>query len=112
MGFKGNIFGTISCNVAIIAQQMCPALPPFGVSDGCECASGGGTFIRLVEQGHLVEVAYQTSGSIAVSDEEALRFSEFASQYQATLGFPSSDSAGALSRIRDFFRNKRPGQVI
>jgi glucosamine-6-phosphate deaminase len=38
--------------------------------------SMGGTFDRLVEQGHVVHVAYQTSGNIAVSDEEALKFAE------------------------------------
>lgn len=40
--------------------------------------SMGGTFDRLVEQGHTVHVAYQTSGNIAVSDEEALKYAEFA----------------------------------
>lgn len=40
--------------------------------------SMGGTFDRLVEQGHEVHVAYQTSGNIAVSDEEALKFAEVA----------------------------------
>ncbi|SDB63765.1 glucosamine-6-phosphate deaminase [Flavobacteriaceae bacterium MAR_2010_188] len=40
--------------------------------------SMGGTFDRLVEQGHDVHVAYQTSGNIAVSDEEALKFAEIA----------------------------------
>ncbi len=40
--------------------------------------SMGGTFNRLVEQGHDVHVAYQTSGNIAVSDEEALKFAEIA----------------------------------
>ena len=38
--------------------------------------SMGGTFDRLVEQGHDVHVAYQTSGNIAVSDQEALKFAE------------------------------------
>ena len=38
--------------------------------------SMGGTFDRLVEQGHDVHVVYQTSGNIAVSDEEALKFAE------------------------------------
>jgi len=38
--------------------------------------SMGGTFDRLVEQGHEVHVAYQTSGNIAVSDEEALKYAE------------------------------------
>jgi glucosamine-6-phosphate deaminase len=41
--------------------------------------SMGGTFDRLVEQGHEVHVAYQTSGNIAVSDTEALKFAEISS---------------------------------
>ncbi|WP_369048711.1 glucosamine-6-phosphate deaminase [Tenacibaculum sp. UWU-22] len=41
--------------------------------------SMGGTFDRLVEQGHEVHIAYQTSGNIAVTDEEALKFAEVAS---------------------------------
>jgi glucosamine-6-phosphate deaminase len=42
--------------------------------------SMGGTFDRLVEQGHQVHVAYQTSGNIAVSDHEALKFAEVAKE--------------------------------
>ena len=38
--------------------------------------SMGATFARLIDQGHKVHVAYQTSGNIAVSDEDALRFLE------------------------------------
>ena len=38
--------------------------------------SMGGTFDRLVSQGHEVHLAYQTSGNIAVSDEEALKYIE------------------------------------
>ena len=40
--------------------------------------SMGGTFDRLIEQGHEVHVAYQTSGNIAVTDTEALKFAEVA----------------------------------
>ena len=36
----------------------------------------GGTFVRLIDQGHEVHVAYQTSGNIAVSNDEALKFIE------------------------------------
>jgi glucosamine-6-phosphate deaminase len=39
--------------------------------------SMGGTFQRLVNQGHEVHVAYQTSGNIAVSDEEVIRYISF-----------------------------------
>jgi len=38
--------------------------------------SMGGTIDRLVEQGHEVHIAYQTSGNIAVSNREALKFAE------------------------------------
>lgn len=38
--------------------------------------SMGGTFVRLIDQGHEVHVAYQTSGNIAVSNDEALKFIE------------------------------------
>ncbi|WP_281987624.1 glucosamine-6-phosphate deaminase [Aquimarina aggregata] len=38
--------------------------------------SMGGTFHRLVEQGHTVHIAYQTSGNIAVSDEETIKYAE------------------------------------
>jgi len=40
--------------------------------------SMGGTFSRLIDQGHDVHVAYQTSGNIAVTDQEALKFGEVA----------------------------------
>jgi glucosamine-6-phosphate deaminase len=36
--------------------------------------SMGGTFQRLVEQKHDVHVAYQTSGNIAVGDDEVVRY--------------------------------------
>jgi len=39
--------------------------------------SMGGTLLRLVEQGHEVHVAYQTSGNIAVHDHDAIRYLEF-----------------------------------
>ncbi len=38
--------------------------------------SMGGTFDRLVSQGNIVNVAYQTSGNIAVSNEDASKFIE------------------------------------
>jgi len=44
--------------------------------------SMGGTLDRLVAQGHDVHVAYQTSGSIAVSDEQALKYAEIILKYQ------------------------------
>ena len=43
--------------------------------------SMGGTLIRLVDQGHEVHVAYQTSGNIAVFDDDAIRFADFVAEF-------------------------------
>jgi glucosamine-6-phosphate deaminase len=45
--------------------------------------SMGGTLMRLVEHGHDVHVAYQTSGNISVYDSEALRYADFISLYSS-----------------------------
>ena len=66
--------------------------------------SMGGTFDRLVEQGHEVHIAYQTSGNIAVSDEEALKFAEISKDI-------NSDSK-AVNTIIDFIKNKKDNDVI
>ncbi|MFI1744236.1 glucosamine-6-phosphate deaminase [Thalassobellus sediminis] len=65
--------------------------------------SMGGTFNRLVEQGHDVHVAYQTSGNIAVSNEEALKFAEIS----MTLNPESIES----KKIIDFLRNKAKNDI-
>ncbi len=50
----------------------------FSPHPGDGVISMGGTIDRLVDQGHEVHIAFQTSGNIAVSDEEALKFAEVA----------------------------------
>jgi glucosamine-6-phosphate deaminase len=55
--------------------------------------SMGGTFLRLVEQGHEVHVAYQTSGNIAVTDDDARRYAEFAKDLCASLENSNCDMA-------------------
>ena len=73
--------------------------------------SMGGTLLRLVDQGHEVHVAYQTSGNIAVFDEDALRFADFAAEYD--LNFQHNDPTGEqfYQRVADFLHSKSPGQV-
>lgn len=66
--------------------------------------SMGGTFDRLVEQGHEVHVAYQTSGNIAVSDEEAQKFAEVAKDMNA--------QSSAIEDIIKFLKNKKGNDVI
>jgi glucosamine-6-phosphate deaminase len=54
--------------------------------------SMGGTLIRLADQGHEVHVAYQVSGSIAVFDADAIRFSDFAVDFNSTFGIDDKRS--------------------
>jgi glucosamine-6-phosphate deaminase len=74
--------------------------------------SMGGTLLRLVDQGHEVHVAYQTSGNIAVFDDEAIRFADFVADYDETFHLPADEPADNLyHRVADFLKNKQPGQV-
>ncbi|SHM40307.1 glucosamine-6-phosphate deaminase [Flavobacterium saccharophilum] len=65
--------------------------------------SMGGTFDRLVEQGHDVHIAYQTSGNIAVSNEEALKFAEISK----ALNTNSVES----ENIINFLKNKKSNDI-
>lgn len=70
--------------------------------------SMGGTFLRLVEQGHDVHVAYQTSGNIAVHDYDALRFIEFMQEFNSNIEIFKEDSEAALQKAAEALRNKKP----
>ena len=73
--------------------------------------SMGGTLIRLVDQGHEVHVAYQTSGNIAVFDEDALKYSEFAADFCREFDIRAEGLDALESHVDEFLRNKRSGQV-
>jgi glucosamine-6-phosphate deaminase len=73
--------------------------------------SMGGTLIRLVDQGHEVHVAYQTSGNIAVFDEDAIRYADFAAEFNRHFDIASERTAELEAHIEGFLRNKQPGQV-
>ncbi|MEY5031852.1 MAG: Glucosamine-6-phosphate deaminase 1, partial [Planctomycetota bacterium] len=73
--------------------------------------SMGGTLIRLVDQGHQVHVAYQTSGNIAVFDAEALRFLDFASEFNGMFGFEGARTERMEHDIARKLKAKRPGEV-
>ncbi|GIW73079.1 MAG: glucosamine-6-phosphate deaminase [Planctomycetota bacterium] len=72
--------------------------------------SMGGTLIRLVEHGHEVHVAYQVSGSIAVSDDTALRFAEFAGELNQRFDLGGERTAELVARVRAALANKAPGE--
>ena len=73
--------------------------------------SMGGTLIRLVDQGHEVHVAYQTSGNIAVFDDDAVRFMDFAAEFNRHFGIDLARTAELEAHIDAFVNHKEPGQV-
>lgn len=73
--------------------------------------SMGGTLIRLVEHEHDVHVAYQTSGNIAVFDDDVVRFVDFVSDYNELFGMEHQEAEEMLNEIKSFLNDKTPGQV-
>ena len=73
--------------------------------------SMGGTLIRLVEQGHEVHISYQTSGNIAVFDEDAIRFAEYASEFNRLFEIAPTKTAALEAHVDEFLTHKKPGQV-
>ena len=72
--------------------------------------SMGGTFLRLVEQGHEVHVAYQTSGNIAVHDYDAGRFIEFIREFGVSSDILKDDAEQFISKAEQSLRKKTLGQ--
>jgi len=72
--------------------------------------SMGGTFQRLVDQGHEVHVAYQTSGNIAVADDEALRYADFVVDFNEKFGITSPQADKVFKEAARFLRNKKSSE--
>lgn len=72
--------------------------------------SMGGTFQRLVDQGHEVHVAYQTSGNIAVHDFDALRYAEFMLEFGETQGILTDDTRKLYQKVVQFLNQKGSGE--
>ncbi len=73
--------------------------------------SMGGTFLRLIDQGHEVHVGYQTSGNIAVLDEDALRFADFVREYANQFDISSNKATDLYEKIASFLKAKKPGDI-
>jgi len=67
-----------------------------------DVVSMGGTFIRLVHQGHNVHVAYETSGDVAVHDDVVMQHMDAARE----MGF-----ADRQEEVRELIASKQPGQA-
>ncbi len=74
--------------------------------------SMGGTIRRLVEQKHDVHVAYETSGNIAVGDEEVIRFLHFINGFNQI--FNNSEDkviSDTYVAMRNFLKEKKDGDI-
>ena len=67
--------------------------------------SMGGTFDRLVSQGHEVHIVYQTSGNIAVSDQDALKYLEVTSDF---ISSKEDESIGKLIKAFEVINPQKP----
>lgn len=69
--------------------------------------SMGGTFMRLHDQGHDVNVAYQTSGNIAVTDEFVTRFLDFAVGFEKIFHIDDTISKKVFEASSKFLKDKK-----
>jgi len=73
--------------------------------------SMGGTFQRLQDQGHEVHVAYQTTGNIAVADDEALRFAEFVVDFNEKFESVNTKANKIYNDAVRFLKNKKDSEL-
>lgn len=72
--------------------------------------SMGGTFQRLVNQKHEVYVAYQTSGNIAVGDEEVVRYASLMENIRSKYSPDNTALKEELEKILNFLlKEKKAG---
>ncbi|MHA8075964.1 glucosamine-6-phosphate deaminase [Aquirufa sp. TARAVU-A1A] len=73
--------------------------------------SMGGTFQRLHDQGHDVHIVYQTSGNIAVADDEALRFAEFVVDFNEKFESSNAKANKIYKEAVKFLKNKKDSEL-
>lgn len=74
--------------------------------------SMGGTIRRLVQQGHDVHIAYETSGNIAVGDEEVTRFMHFVNGFNQLFIDNSDETIKKMyTDIKTFLASKKAGDI-
>ena len=74
--------------------------------------SMGGTIRRLVEQDHDLHIAYQTSGNIAVGDEEVTRFMHFINGFNQLFCEEHDEVIrNKYKEIKSFLKNKHEGDM-
>jgi glucosamine-6-phosphate deaminase len=69
----------------------------------------GGTLINLVNQGRNVQIAYMTSGNIAVFDHDALRHIDYLQEFNQIFGLNTDGSRNLQRKMRQAMASKQPG---
>ncbi len=73
--------------------------------------SMGGTLKRLVDQHHDVHVAYETSGNIAVGDEDMMRYFLMMDKIAPIFGFGNSTYKNLSEQVHGFVSQKKSGDI-
>ena len=73
--------------------------------------SMGGTLKRLIDQKHDVHVAYETSGNIAVGDEDMFRYIMVMDLIGERFGLDSEVYRQKSEEIKTFLHGKKPGDI-
>jgi glucosamine-6-phosphate deaminase len=107
-GGKPNADDTNRPERALPDKKRCLIFSPHPDDD---IISMGGTFIRLAEQGHDVHVAYQTSGNIAVADDEAIRFIDFVVDYNQKFNINNTEAEAIYAEAKRYIKNKKDSDV-
>jgi glucosamine-6-phosphate deaminase len=71
--------------------------------------SMGGTLIQIAEAGHDAQIAYMTSGNIAVFDHDALRHINYVREFQRIFKSDEICSESLYEKLRQDLSAKRPG---
>lgn len=73
--------------------------------------SMGGTLRRLVDQKHDVHVAYETSGNIAVGDEDMMRYIMLMDSIADKYNFATTELRKLLTDVTDSAAGKKDGDI-
>ncbi|GAB3707551.1 glucosamine-6-phosphate deaminase [Spirosoma flavus] len=107
-GGKPNADDTNRPERALPAHKRCLIFSPHPDDD---IISMGGTFQRLRDQGHEVHIGYQTSGNIAVADDEALRFADYVVDFNTKFGIKSPEATRIFKDAAVFLSEKKDSEV-
>lgn len=74
--------------------------------------SMGGTIRRLIQQGNDVHIAYETSGDIAVNDDEVTRFMHFINGFNRLFaGDADENISRTYALVKEFIQKKRSAEL-